>query len=191
MSSWGVGNFESDDALDHVYRMLNSIAERVEKTVSKLPRQKHFDLVPLLADMELLGVIARHVYKSATMTWVIRGQLLPDHLEIRKWKVIVLQAFDRIPQENEAEKSAEIQARHRRAIAATFDKLDRLSRRQIFGAMRTCDAYMRELYGKGYGMSKSCIEEYEKNMIQMERELMEQAKLSGEVKAVDRRRKKG
>jgi hypothetical protein len=88
MSSWGVGNFESDSALAHVYRMLISIAERVEKTVSKLPRQKHFDLVPLLADIELLGVIARHVYKPASMTWVIRGQLLPDHLEIRKSKAL-------------------------------------------------------------------------------------------------------
>jgi hypothetical protein len=189
MSSWGVGNFESDSALDYVYRMLISIAERVEKTVSKLPRQKHFDLVPLLADVELLGMVARHVYKSATMTWVIRGQLLPDHFEIRKWKAVVLQAFDRIPQEREDEKSEETEARHRRAIAATFDKLARLSRRQIFGAMRTCDAYLRELYGKGYGMSRSYIEEYEQKMLQMERELKEQAKQSEETEAEKRRRK--
>lgn len=173
MSSWGVGNFESDDALDHVYRLLMTIADRVEKTVQKLPRLRHFDLVPLLADVELLGVIARHVYKPATMSWVVRGELLPDHIRIRKWKAVVLQALDRIPLEDEDEEATKTQEKYRRAVAATFNNLARLSRRQIFGAMRTSDAYMRELYGKEYGISRSYIEEYEEQMRQIERDLKE------------------
>ena len=59
------------------------------------------------------------------------------------------------------------------------------------GNFESDSALDHELYGKGYGMSKSYIEEYEHNMLQMERELKEQAKRSDEVDGVKRQRKKG
>jgi hypothetical protein len=55
MGAWGNGNFENDRALDHVYRLLSTIAARVEKAMANLPRRKSPDLDSLLADVELLG----------------------------------------------------------------------------------------------------------------------------------------
>ncbi len=173
MGAWGNGNFENDRALDHVYRLLNTMATRVEKAVAKLPRQKSPDLDALLADVELMGVIARHVYKPASFTWIVRGELLPDHLTIRQWKATVLRVWDRDRRPSDDPKEAEQEASYRRALAATFDRLARLSRRQIFGAMRTCDAYLKELYGPRHGIDQAFLAKYDQQVRQLERELKE------------------
>jgi hypothetical protein len=174
MGAWGSGNFESDAALDHVYRLLITMANRVEKAVKKVARHKHFDLTLILADLELMGVIARHVYKAATMSWVIRGQLLPDHLTLREWKAIVLGAWDRAGPEGTDVQSPKDHVRLRRGMAATFDKLARMSRQQIFGVMRTLDTYLGELYGDEHGLAPSAIEKYEADMHKAERQFKEQ-----------------
>jgi hypothetical protein len=186
MGAWGNGNFENDRALDHVYRLLNTIAARVEKMVAKLPRQKSPDFDSLLADVELLGVIARHVYKPASFTWVVRGELLPDHLTIRQWKAVVLRAWDRDRPPSKDTKSAEDEANCRRVIAGSFDQLARLSRRQIFGALRTCNAYMKELFGDGYGIDAASLQKYEQQMRQRERELKEKARAGDSNAAAER-----
>jgi len=184
MGAWGNGNFENDQALDHVYRLLGTIAERVEKTVGKLPRRKYPDLDSLLADGELLGVIARHVYKPSSFTWIVRGELRPDHLTIREWKAVVLHVWDRERQQDDSKPVADVAA-CRRAIAATFDNLARLSRRQIFGAMRTFDAYLKELYGDDHGIDPKFIEQYEQRMSQREQELEEKARRAAPEAPVD------
>jgi hypothetical protein len=176
MGAWGNGNFENDGALDHVYRLLSTIAARVEKAIAKLPRRRSPDLDPLLADVELLGVIARHIYKPASFTWMVRGELLPDHFTIREWKAVVLHVWDRDRQPCDDTKQAQAVAACRRAIAATFDNLARLSRRQTFGAMRTLNAYMKELYGDDHGIDSAFIAQYEQRMSQLERELKEKAR---------------
>ena len=61
MGAWGDGNFESDEALDHVDRLLQKITDRVTKAIAWLPRQRSPELNVVVADLEMMGVIARHV----------------------------------------------------------------------------------------------------------------------------------
>jgi hypothetical protein len=185
MGAWGNGSFENDGALDHVYGMLSEIAERVDKAVAKLPRRKNPNFDALMADVELLGVIARHVFKPASFTWIVRGQLLPDHFEVRAWKAVVLRVWDREWSQVDDAKQLEELAECRKAMAATFDSLARLSRRQIFGAMRQFDAYMREMYGDKRGMGPKFIEQYEQRMIQFEQELKENVRRAKQGDPVD------
>jgi hypothetical protein len=185
----GNGNFENDGALDHVYRLLSEIAGRVDKAVAKLPGQKNPVFDALMADVELLGVIARHVFKPASFTWIVRGQLLPDHFEVRAWKAVVLRVWDRQWSQVDDAKQMEELAACRKAIAATFDDLARLSRRQIFGAMRQFDAYMREMYGNDRRMHPNLIEQYEQRMIQLEQELKENARRAKQGDPADGPRK--
>jgi hypothetical protein len=133
MGTWAEGVFENDAAADYVYDLLDKMIEQILKTVVdpvKLEPDED-DSALLLCNVDLLGVVADHVYRQVWPTWNIRGPLLPPAEEILAWKAAYLEVWDRTI--DGLDPHPAYKTGHRAQIVAAFDRLTELSRRQDGG----------------------------------------------------------
>ena|SRR5581483_6133061 len=135
MSTWAEGVFENDAAADYVYGLLDKMIEQILKTVVdpvKLEPDEDDSRI-LLCNVDLLGVVAHHVYRQvwSSGSWTIRGPLLPPAEEVLAWKAAYLEVWDRTI--DGFDPTPAYKTGHRAQIVAAFDRLAELSHRQDGG----------------------------------------------------------
>jgi hypothetical protein len=133
MGTWSEGVYENDVAADYVYGVMDKMLEQIQQATddpAKLEPDED-DSQILLCNVDLLAVLADHVYRQVWFTWRIRGPLLPAADTILDWKAKYLAAWDKAI--DGLDPDPEYKAGHRRQIVATFDRLAELSRRQDEG----------------------------------------------------------
>ena len=133
MGTWAEGIYENDTAADHVYGLLDTLIEQILKTVTDPVRMEpdEDDSSILLCNVDLLRVLADHVYREVWATWSIRGALLPDAEEVLSWKAAYLEVWDRGI--DGLDPTPDYKTGRRARIVAAFDQLAELSRRQDHG----------------------------------------------------------
>jgi hypothetical protein len=147
MGTWGTHPFENDDALDEVYTLINHLLEKVETLACKPHRRGDsvlLDAERLAANVELLLLIARRVYRTATFTWMIRGDLLADADTVDGWKAKFLERWDQHAR-RQLEGSATELHKLGRTLARPMDRLAVLSRRQQERLQSTYQEYLEKI----------------------------------------------
>jgi hypothetical protein len=147
VGSWGNHPFESDAALDEVYRVLFQLWDKVEELACKPHRRGDsltYDAERLGANVEMMLLLARRVYRPATLTWVVRGDLLPEAEAIAGWKAKFLERWDK-HSERTLEGTPAFLRKLGRTLARPLDRLAALSRRQVERLQSTLQEYMEEL----------------------------------------------
>ena len=81
------------------YDVLRVVREgKVEEIACKPHRRGDsltYDSERLGANVEMLLLLARRVYRPATFTWMVRGDLLPEADAILGWKATFLERWDK------------------------------------------------------------------------------------------------
>jgi hypothetical protein len=147
MRAWGNGLFESDAALDEVYRVLYQLWDKVEELACKPFRRGDcllYDSERLDGYVAMLLVLARSVYRPATFTWIVRGDLLPDAETIACWKAKFLERWDKHA-ERTLMGTPKFLRKLGRTLARKLDRLAALSRRQQEQLQSTLQEYMEEI----------------------------------------------
>jgi hypothetical protein len=133
MGTWAEGIYENDTAADYVYGVIDKMLEQIQQAIDdpvKLEPDED-DRQILLCNIDLVAVLAAHVYSQVWFTWSIRGPLLPDAGKVLEWKAKYLAVWHQMI--DELDPDPEYKAGHRRQIVATFDRLAELSRQQDAG----------------------------------------------------------
>src|SRR4051812_2522774 len=76
MSAWAAGNFDNDTALNRVYALVQRLTGRIDRLLAKPPRRldRLYDVSEeVMCDVELVELIARHVFEPSTFRWPIGG----------------------------------------------------------------------------------------------------------------------
>ncbi len=147
MGVWNNGPFENDAALDEVYRVLHQLWDKVEELACKPHRRGDsltYDAERLGANAEMQLVLARRVYRAATFTWMVRGDLLPDADTVAGWKAKFLDRWDKHSQRT-LEGTPAFLRRLGRILARPLDRLAALSRKQQEQLQSTFQAYVQEV----------------------------------------------
>jgi hypothetical protein len=147
MGAWGNGPFESDGALDQVYRVINQLWDKVEELACKPHRRGDsltLDSERLGAYVEMMILLARRVYRPATFTWIVRGDLLPEAETIAGWKAKFLERWDKHA-ERTLMGTPTFLRKLGRILARPLDRLAALSRRQQEQLQSTLQEYMEEI----------------------------------------------
>jgi hypothetical protein len=147
MGAWGNGLFESDAALDEVYRVLYQLSDKVEELACKPFRRGDsllYDSERLDGYVAMLLLLARSAYRPATFTWMVRGDLLPEAQTIAGWKAEFLERWDKHA-ERTLEGTPAFLRKLGRTLARKLDRLAELSRRQLEQLQSTFREYLEEI----------------------------------------------
>jgi hypothetical protein len=150
MGAWAAGNFDNDTALNSVYDLVRWLTARIDKLLAKPPR--HIDRLyesseQVMCDVELVVLIARHVFEPSTFRWPIGGDMLPAASQVEAWKTALLAAWEAGADPEDA--APGYLAQRRQAMREGFDRLAELVRWQEANAEQVQRAYReRVLVGR-------------------------------------------
>ncbi|MGX6600791.1 DUF4259 domain-containing protein [Micromonosporaceae bacterium Da 78-11] len=115
MGTWGIGNFDSDTAADHLSVLTARLVREVEDAVAGDPVELEPDEywgVAVPCNLEILHLLA-------SQRWA--GVMLPDIAMVQAWKATYLAVWD--ANIEELEPTSEYKAHRRTALERTFDQL--------------------------------------------------------------------
>jgi hypothetical protein len=148
MSAWAAGNFDNDTALNRVYTLVKRLIARIDKLLAKPPRRldRLYDVSEqVMCDVELVVLIARHMFEPATFRWPIGGDMLPSATQVEAWKAELLAAWDvGVDPEDVAPGYL---AQRRQAMCDGFDRLAELVRWQEANVEQVQRAYRERVLG--------------------------------------------
>src|SRR5207247_401591 len=122
-------NFENDTALGAAHALLAKLVTQIEKRLARSPRtldRLYAVNEAVLANVELTGLIAAHLFASAAARAPIWLPLLPAPDTIAAWKTNLLTAWDRLIDPKDAD--PDYLRERRQTIATSLDRLAELSR---------------------------------------------------------------
>jgi hypothetical protein len=138
MGTWAEGVYENDTAADYIYGVIDKMLEQIQQAIDdpvKLEPDEE-DSQVLLCNIDLVAMLAAHVYRQVWFTWGIRGPLLPSAEKALEWKAKYLAVWDRTI--DGLDPDPEYKTGHRAQIVAAFDRLAELSRQQDEGPGERC-----------------------------------------------------
>jgi hypothetical protein len=142
VGAWAAGNFDNDTALNRVYALVRRMIAQIDKLLAKSPRRldRLYEVSEqVMCDVELIELIARHVFEPATLRWPIGGDMLPSAAQVEAWKAALLAAWDaRVDPEDAAPGYL---AQRRQAMGDGFDRLAALVRWQEANVKEVQTAY--------------------------------------------------
>jgi hypothetical protein len=131
MGVWGPGNFENDYAADHLFSvcgpLLNQIEEAMNDPSSLAPDED--DSYIVMANLEILACVAEHLgrYQHGLIQDFLYPDVLPSPETVADWKqkfLLIWDAGETLDQMSDSDK------KRRAVIVETFDRVERLARRQ-------------------------------------------------------------
>jgi hypothetical protein len=123
MGAWAGGNFENDGALNRVYDLVRRLTARIDKLLDRpcKPDMIYDVCERVMCDVELVELIARHVFEPSTFRWPIGGDMLPPAEQVEQWKAAMLAMWDADVDPEDA--VSQYLVDRRRAICEGFDRL--------------------------------------------------------------------
>ncbi len=119
MSTWGAGNFDSDEARDYLGGFLEQLVEQIEETVAEdeamIPDES--DSVQMMCNVELLWLLAKSI-----------GAVIPEANTVEEWKTRYLGIWDETIDELEPDEG--FKEERRAVIVESFDRLIKLCEEQ-------------------------------------------------------------
>jgi len=148
MGAWAAGNFDNDTALNRVYALVQQLTARIDKLLAKSPRRldRLYEVAEqVMCDVELVRLIAQHVFEPATFRWPIGGDMLPSATRVEAWKAALLAAWDAGVDPEDADPGYLVQ--RRQAMCDGFDRLAELVRWQDANVEEVQRAYRERVLG--------------------------------------------
>lgn len=130
MSSSGPGNIDSDTAWEYLQIFARSLLKQIRETVAdpRLVEPDEFDSHAMIVNVEILGIVAKHIGRYRGIAPAGCLVELPDTEEIAQWEQVYLSAWERWM--NAEDPANRHRAARKRVIRQTFQSVLALARTQ-------------------------------------------------------------
>jgi len=119
MGTWGTGNLDSDAAADHLEFVCAPMVRQIAEAMGDEKRIEpgEYDADAVMVNLEVLACLGENLACQFN---------LPDPITIASWKRTFLKIWDEMI--DDLDPGPEYKVERRRIIAATFDRVEGLSR---------------------------------------------------------------